>query len=189
MQRTLFRPVVLVCCAVMSFSLAGCGDASDTQAVAAIEQMDENLQDAINSLQGAIGNLQVESSTSTAPITKWEYEFSSVVYDAKCATSAVAEHIDYDAVAKLLELGGTGRQLMALVGSSLDFTDGPDGVVLQDTVNTYLQCGNDEFAAHLVQMGDDGWEMVSYEQVSTDANDSLPAVPYAYEVMWKRPKQ
>jgi hypothetical protein len=187
MMKVTPRILVLVFYASLSFALAGCGAstapqtvAADPQTVAAIERMDQNLQSAINGLRPVSGDNAVQSP-------RWEYELGSAEFDAECASLATAAHKNDTGVADALGLGAPGRLTMSWIGYTLSNNSG-NSAVLQNTVDMYLQCGREALAAYVGQMGDEGWEMVTYEQQSTSATSMFPAVPFAYEVMWKRPK-
>lgn len=195
MIRVILRILILVFCASLSFALAGCRAstapqtaavgpqtvAADPQTVAAIERMDQNLQNAIKGLRPVSGDNAVQSP-------RWGYKLGSAEFDAECAAVAIAAHKDDKDVADAVEIGGSGLLKMSDIGGKLYRGEGTSDVALQETVNLYLQCGQEALATYMVQLGDEGWEMVSYQQQSTSASDLFSAVPYAYEVMWKRPK-
>jgi hypothetical protein len=146
------------------------------------------------SATGCAGVPAGQQAAATQAPAKWEYNLGTVIYDAECATKALAPYKDQLASAAKL-FGLNSKESLAYVWESLQVdSKGLPAGTISKILTEYMKCGQAMFDAYAGPMGEQGWEMVSYQRFDYTSNilasfgASPVAVDYGYEVMWKRPK-
>ncbi|MCA9905582.1 MAG: hypothetical protein KC547_17120 [Anaerolineae bacterium] len=174
-------PVLLI-----GLLLVGCAQKEQALGIAADEATPTEVQPA------------QPPSPTPAPIvnigpTKWEYKLDTTLFDAECATEALASQQNEESIRSAVELFGYSHYTMGNIwqsescyGRSL-----PNGV-FDKIMSDYVACGQQAFDTYAGGMGEAGWEMVSYSrmQYTTPGSQYCSAVvtDYGYEIMWKRSK-
>jgi hypothetical protein len=162
----------------------------NTELQESVDQLNKDLQQSVTDLQTAVSDLSQRPETGTQI---WEYNLGVVVYDDVCAVEALAPYKDNTTVKQWVDMmGGYNRGTIAVMHSSAtcigDFPD-EDWMVIS---NLYVDCGHRVFDAYAKEMGEQEWEMVSYERIQYTWPGSQYCegiiVDYGYEVMWKRSK-
>jgi hypothetical protein len=140
-----------------------------------------------------VGIIRLPSITGLTGVQEWEYKSETVPYDTICATMAVEPYNNTDAVRLAVQMGGYSYLTIVNLWQ-MDRCYGPTlpEAALEEILATYATCADDLIDSHMAEMGSQGWEMVSHEQLEhiVPGSGLCPGitVDYGLEVMWRRPE-